>query len=323
MIYYTMDGSAPIQADGTPGAGAQAYGQTFGRPRIGTTTVLRVAASKAGWRPTPVDTHTYIFLEDVIHQPVLPAGFPSRWITGPGVVSPVPAESDYEMDPYVVDHQASPSNANYYDRHGEPFDVKDALLSIPTLSLVTDVQDMFGLERGIYANATGKGFDWERPASIEYIDPSGGTGFQVNCGVRTHGGWNRYPEMLKKAFRLYFRARYGAARLDFPFFADSNLSSYDQIVLRSGNGQTWASPWRSDARLRATQYLRDQFARDCLRDMGQLTVHGNFVHLYINGLYWGLYNAVERPTADFLASYQNIAEYDTVGNLLGHGCQNG
>jgi len=309
-IYYTTDGSAPIHADGTPAAGAQTYEETSGRPHIGTTTVLRMAASKPGWKPVPVDTHTYIFLEDVIHQPALPSGFPSSWITAPGRVSPVPAESDYEMDPYVVDHQASPRDASYYDRHGEPFNVKDALLSIPTLSLVTDVQDMFGLERGIYANATGKGFDWERPASVEYIDPAGGIGFQANCGIRTHGGWNRYPEMLKKAFRLYFRERYGAARLEFPFFGDSDLSSYDQIVLRSGNGQAWPSPWRSDARLRATQYLRDQFARDCLRDMGQPTVHGNFVHLYINGLYWGLYNAVERPTADFLASYQNGNETD-------------
>ena len=28
-----------------------------------------------------------------------------------------------------------------------------------------------------------------------------------------------------------------------------------------------------------------------------------WVHLYLNGLYWGLYNPVERPDASFAASY--------------------
>jgi hypothetical protein len=32
-------------------------------------------------------------------------------------------------------------------------------------------------------------------------------------------------------------------------------------------------------------------------------VHGRFVHLYLNGLYWGLYNLVERPNDAFQASY--------------------
>ena len=31
--------------------------------------------------------------------------------------------------------------------------------------------------------------------------------------------------------------------------------------------------------------------------------HGAFVHLYINGMYWGVYNPVERPDASFAASY--------------------
>ncbi len=31
--------------------------------------------------------------------------------------------------------------------------------------------------------------------------------------------------------------------------------------------------------------------------------HGAFAHLYINGLYWGLYNIIERPDASFAAAY--------------------
>ena len=37
--------------------------------------------------------------------------------------------------------------------------------------------------------------------------------------------------------------------------------------------------------------------------MGHVNTHGIFVHLYLNGLYWGLYNLAERPNQDFSASY--------------------
>jgi hypothetical protein len=37
--------------------------------------------------------------------------------------------------------------------------------------------------------------------------------------------------------------------------------------------------------------------------MSGIGSHGIFVHLYINGSYWGLYNVVERPDASFLSSY--------------------
>jgi len=30
---------------------------------------------------------------------------------------------------------------------------------------------------------------------------------------------------------------------------------------------------------------------------------GTFVHLYLNGVYWGVYNAVERPDEQFAAEY--------------------
>ena len=46
----------------------------------------------------------------------------------------------------------------------------------------------------------------------------------------------------------------------------------------------------------------------CIRDslylaMGQPGTHGRWAHLYLNGLYWGLYHMHERPDGDFMASY--------------------
>ena len=43
--------------------------------------------------------------------------------------------------------------------------------------------------------------------------------------------------------------------------------------------------------------------RDLQLATGNAAPHGGFVHLYINGLYWGLYNPFERPDASFSSSY--------------------
>ncbi|GAI85492.1 unnamed protein product, partial [marine sediment metagenome] len=51
------------------------------------------------------------------------------------------------------------------------------------------------------------------------------------------------------------------------------------------------------------EYVRDIFARDTQLAMGELSSHGNFAHLYLNGVYWGLYNPSERPDAGFLSEH--------------------
>lgn len=56
-IYYTADGSDPIENE-APAAGAAQY---TGPVSISTNTAFRAAAIKTGWMPTNIDTHTYIF----------------------------------------------------------------------------------------------------------------------------------------------------------------------------------------------------------------------------------------------------------------------
>lgn len=50
-------------------------------------------------------------------------------------------------------------------------------------------------------------------------------------------------------------------------------------------------------------YIRDVWMKDSLGAMGQPTSYGNFVHLYVNGLYWGIHNLTERIEDDFLADH--------------------
>ena len=66
---------------------------------------------------------------------------------------------------------------------------------------------MFDPASGIYANAYQQGKDWERPASLELINPDGTAGFQIDAGLRIRGGYSRSGDNPKHAFRLFFRLR--------------------------------------------------------------------------------------------------------------------
>jgi len=275
VILYTLNGSEPDESTGI----------VYTDPIfISTTSCLRAAAFKEGWLPTNVDTHTYIFLDDVLNQPNNPGGFPDTWgvYVYQNVGNPVPA--DYGMDPSIAVDRAS-------------------LESLPSMSIVMENNDLFDPGYGIYSNPTKRheptqGEDWERAASLEYIDPNGDPGFQVNCGIRIQGGWSRRPSQNPKhSFRVLFKNEYGPSHLEFPLFGEDASDSINCIALRGGFNDSWATG-HSNA-----QYIRDEWARNTQRAMGHLSSHGTWVHLYINGLYWGLYNPVERPDGHFMAEY--------------------
>ncbi len=274
-IRYTTDGSAPTQSNGT----------TYTAPiTISRTTALRAAAFMADHQPSDVDTQTYIFLDDVIQQPVTPTGFPSTWGGH---------TADYQMDPDVV-------NSPLYSAT-----IKDDLKSIPTMSLVMDLKDIFG-SGGIYSNTNASGVTWEKPGSIELIQPDGLvsdlTGeFQVNAGIRIYGGVGRNAQFEKHTFRFLFKNEYGPSKLDFPLFGQDATDRFDTIILRAGFNNSWHR--QASGEERQAQFIRDEWVRQTQLDMGQIGLHGTFVHLYINGLYWGLYNPVERANADFGSSY--------------------
>lgn len=52
--------------------------------------------------------------------------------------------------------------------------------------------------------------------------------------------------------------------------------------------------------------------------MGKLAVRGRFVHVCINGLYWGIYNLIERPDDEYLA-HQLGANEDNYVTIRGRG----
>ena len=282
-IRYTIDGTLPTES----------IGMRYQNPiNIATTTILKVISFHPGFLPSAVETHSYIFPDSVARQPSNPEGYPSDW----GTDNEVPGRtvvSDYEMDPRVVDAAQ------------EGFTVPDALEDIPTLSISMPVSDLFG-SRGIYTHPLSRGDAWERDCSLEWMDPSGTDGFQVNSQIEMHGNSSRRPwRMQKHSFRLTFLSRLGTGKLNFPLFKDSPVKRFNKLILRACFTDSWGLVSWAPNRYRPndSQYIRDIWMKESMAAMGHSSSHGDWVHLYLNGLYWGIYNITERLDEDFFADH--------------------
>jgi hypothetical protein len=237
---------------------------------------------------------TYIFLNQVKSQ-IYPGG---KWpVESPQSVNK--QNIDYTMDSSVV------NNPEYKDL------IDSALISIPTISIVTETGNLFDPARGIYVHSLNSGDDWERECSVELIYPDNTQKFQINAGLRLKGDWSRQPQNPKFSLRLVFRNEYGAGELNYPLFETEGTSNFGHIDLRTEQNCSWSFGF--DLAYLNT-FLRDAFARDAQRDMKWPYIRSRFCHLYINGMYWGLYMTYERVDKDYAKSYFGGAKtnYDII-----------
>ena len=291
-VVYTMDGSNPRDSETarrSPGTATFVIdpGSNEGRPQS-PAVVVRASAEQIGILPAFPESRTYIFPDEVLVQDFPGGGWPDSSVNGQHI--------DLPMDPKVVN---SPEYASL---------MIPSLLDIPSISLVTDLDHLFDAQTGIYVNAMEHGPAWERECSVELIQVDGPGGFAVNAGLRIRGGFSRLPEFPKHAFRLFFRSDYGDAKLYYPLFEDEGVDFFDKIDLRTAQNYAWSS---GDAR---NTFLRDVFSRDTQGDMGRPYTRSRYYHLYLNGMYWGLYQSQERAEARYATSYWGGSpdDYDVI-----------
>ncbi len=282
-VHYTLDGS-------TPTAASQRYTEPL---HLEQSTVVR-AVEVIGDSLSPVATATYIFTSSVLAQPDNPKGYPDTW----GEYTQIwgTAIADYGMDPEMTGNRQLAQK------------IVKGLSDLPILSIVTDRDNLFSHEPdeetgGIYiftgppvGDATGHG--WTRPASIELIGGPQKHDLSTTCGLRLHGGHGRLAEKNPKhSFRLVFKEKYGPKTLQYPVFGSGEPSKFDQLVVRCHFGNAWQH-WSESNRTKA-QYSRDVWARRMQRRISGLGINALYVHLFLNGMYWGLYNMAERVDEQF------------------------
>ena len=296
-ILYTVDGSNP-QTSPTVQNGGKSKTISINPASIAGRSktpcfIVRASLKKDGFDATFPLTQTYIYLDQVITQ-TNPGG---NWPAGSYVNNQI---IDLEMDTKVT---GDPKFSGL---------MRGALTDIPSISVVTDIENLFNEATGIYVNAAGHGENWERICSVELINPSGKPGFNINAGLRIRGGWSRHDNFPKHAFRLFFRQEYGASKLNFPLFEEEGVKEFDKIDLRCEQNYAWSQP-PGDNKNRNTA-VREVFSRDTQRDMGESYTRSRYYHLYLNGMYWGLYQTEERAEANYAADYfgGNKEDYDVV-----------
>ena len=302
-IHYTLDGSEPT-IESLP------YTQPL---RVEGNTIVRAVALSETEPFTKVTSATYLFLDEVLKQTNSPEGYPEEWGNYTDIWGT--AIADYEMDPEMTSDPVLASK------------IREGLKSLPVLSILTDKDNLFNPEPdpdtgGIYiftgppvGDNTGHG--WTRFANVElfggtYTDENGNEvphDMHVSCGLRLHGGHGRLAEKNPKhSFRLVFKEKYGKKILKYPLFGEDEPHKFDQLVLRCHFGNSWQH-WMESNRGKA-QYTRDVWARRMQRKMGWTSVNALYVHVFLNGMYWGLYNIAERVDEKFGVDHLGGEEAD-------------
>ena len=282
-VYYTTDGSTPTVAS-----------TRYASPLTLSKTTLLRAIEVIGGNSSAITTASYVFVTSVLNQPNNPEGYPAEW----GKYTQVSgrAVADYEMDPEMTNDPVLRPK------------IIEGLKQIPILSVVTDKDNLFSHENdentgGLYiftgppvGDNTGNG--WTRQCSAELFGGPQNHDFTIDCGLKLHGGHGRLAEKNPKhSFRLQFKKTYGPSSLEYPLYGKDEPNKFGQLVLRCHFGNAWQH-WSEGNRQKA-QYTRDVWARRMQRKLGHPSVNALYVHLFLNGMYWGLYNIAERVDDNF------------------------
>lgn len=148
----------------------------------------------------------------------------------------------------------------------------------------------------------------ERPISFEVLHDNPTPDLRTNVGIRTAGSPYSRPRYVlsgpnsgtpnsqtpwtssdtqKPQFNVFFRDDIGSKPENYPLVPISAVRQYDNIRLRAGKNEI------------GNTFIRDEFTRRLFVQMGHVTVLGDFVNLYINGVFKGYFNICERPREPF------------------------
>ena len=213
------------------------------------------------------------------------------------------ATSPRYVDPIAIDRTTVVRAALFApDRLPSPVTSQTYLVGeshlLPTLSLTTDPDNLFGTE-GIYVLGPGRHGDypffdsniwqeWERPVEVSFREPGGVGGTDFTAGVKIFGGFSR--ALPQRSLSLFARSAYGSSQIDYPLFPDLPYEEFQSVVLRN-SGNDWMNTM-----------LRDGAVARLYREADLETLGYRPTVTYLNGSYWGVYNLREKINEHYLAS---------------------
>ena len=171
--------------------------------------------------------------------------------------------------------------------------------SLPIVTLVTEPDNLFDEQEGIYVYGPEENYqdeipyfganfwqDWEKDVHFSFYEPSGELGVALDAGLKIFGAWSRAND--QRSFSIFARSRYGYNKLEYPLFPSLDYDSFESIVLRN-SGNDW---------MRTN--IRDAMMTSLMDGSGLETQAFRSVAVYLNGEYWGFYNIREKINEHFL-----------------------
>lgn len=318
---YTTDGSQPTKDYGTSynGSGSIAI------LNLNKSTVIRVFAYNTNESVSA--SQTYLFVDDIFNQNnsevINKLSYPSKWGYGSSIFRNLECRS--QIANYGVSVNKCQSNEPNYMQQ-----LYDGLMQIPSMSISLDKNQLFGLDSGLYIYPLEQQDtcytlpqnvnSWERKASVEIFNDvvDGDTlSTQINAGLKISGFASRYFDFYKHSFHLQFSDTYGTPNLNYPLYGKKGVSSFKNLELRMiehCSPHDWV-----DSRRTQSQFHKDKWTRGLQKQLSgeSASVSSKFFHLFINGLYWGVYDVCERPDANYMANHYGGEpdDYDVI-NLL-------
>ncbi|MBQ7863248.1 MAG: CotH kinase family protein [Lachnospiraceae bacterium] len=196
-------------------------------------------------------------------------------------------------------------------------------LDVPVISLVTEFDNLFDYETGIYTlgktyddfvsdpvnaaleswqmqgNYTNRGREWERPVSVELITADEAPGFKQDMGMRIMGASTR--NQAQKSIRIYAREDYSKKNLKYELIPGNMksdgtdiLRKYKSFVLRIGG---------NDADFGR---LRDPYLQNLVQNANFETQQHTPCVVFINGEYWGMYTITEDYSDNYFENNYGI-----------------
>ena len=212
--------------------------------------------------------------------------------------------------------------------------------TLPIVSLVTDEDNLFGYENGIYVpgqiydiwkrnnkevvryengtiptNYNQKGKEWEREAHIEVFETNGKRVIAQNVGVRVSGGYSRNYNC--KSLKIYAREEYDdKEQIEYNLFknlkknenSNEYIEEFKRIKLRnSGSDFNYT-------------LFKDALVHSILEDTSIATQAYRPSVLFINGEYWGIHNIRESLDEYYVESHygvdkNNVIIIDTISKV--------
>ena len=314
-VYLTNDRGIPMDIFET---GRQRAGVTTGRAEGGTAERVFFA------NPTPGSPNETECLTGYAGKPRL--NCTGGYVSGGTVVAIVAGEGDtvyrYTKDGSVPTEQSEEFRSmtitgntvlrvRAFKENRLPSDVTTATFimgspsqrKLPIVCLASDPDGLFSQETGIFSFGTqysaefpfvGANFwqDWERETNFEYY-VDGKKVIDELAGMKVYGQFSRAYD--QKSVAVYFRGDYGADNVTYPFFENSDHTTFGCLLLRAG-GQD-----------QNMTRIRDAYAAQVMKGHTSLVFQDwQPVAVYINGRYWGYFDLRERINAEWLGRYGGV-----------------